>query len=400
MRDKMQKTSIKNVQGMATALPYTIDSKKKKINYNVVDPFQSQFVKKITILGFTKLPSGFKKNGKGIPSRGYLLLKKLSEKFKKFDLIVSAKHKSSLKIKGVRNVITINHADLQLLLREFRTFTKKAWEQQNESLTLSLARAIPSKFKPPKDRKLNYQKNDLANLLHQPEILDNLSSEDIQKLNDFYPKFFDHYSDKLTDSKRLAIVSKNRKATEIRYLESIIKEYERKLKSPSQNEHKWQEFLRDYILLCNSNYTGILEKKNIALEGKYPDFLMINVYNYLDIYEIKKPNTSLLKYDKSRGNYYWDTEIGKAISQVENYIHYINRNGPSLRDEIKRIKNIDIRVVKPRGFIIAGQRKQLTGEVMEDNFRLLNSSLKNVEIVLYDELLDNLKNFLKRLKKT
>ena len=46
-----------------------------------------------------------------------------------------------------------------------------------------------------------------------------------------------------------------------------------------------------------------------------------------------------------------------------------------------------------------GTRKQLKGELMEDNFRLLNNSLKNIEVILYDELLSNLKNFLKRIKK-
>ena len=90
------------------------------------------------------------------------------------------------------------------------------------------------------------------------------------------------------------------------------------------------------------------------------------------IYEIKKFTTNLLRKDESRGNYYWDVEIAKGI---------------------------DVRVMKPRAFIIAGHREQLTNETTEDNFRILNRALKNVEIVLYDELLDNVKNFLKRLRK-
>ena len=153
-----------------------------------------------------------------------------------------------------------------------------------------------------------------------------------------------------------------------------------------------------FILIFNTNYASSLEKESIALQGKYPDFLLIDAYNYLDIYEIKKPSTQLLKKDGSRGNYYWDVEIAKAISQVENYIAYADRHGSGLREDIKKRKGIDIRVLKPRGFIIAGQRSQLQGEIMEGNFRLLNSGLKNVEVILYDELLDNLRSFLKRLK--
>src|ERR1700679_3590419 len=167
----------------------------------------------------------------------------------------------------------------------------------------------------------------------------------------------------------------------------------------AQNEHSWQEFLRDYILLFNSNYATVLEKENIAILGtRFPDFILIDAYSYLDIYEIKKPTTNLLKKDKSRGNYYWGVELTKAISQVENYISHADRNGPQLCAEIKRQKGREVRVIKPRGFIIAGTRSQLTDEIMEDNFRLLNNSLKNLSIILFDELLNNLKNFLSKLK--
>lgn len=214
----------------------------------------------------------------------------------------------------------------------------------------------------------------------------------------FFPGFLTHFAAKITAPKKLLALSKTREVAEVIYLDKIIKEFERRLKRKAQNENSWQAFLREYILIFNTNYASSLEKESIALQGKYPDFLLIDAYNYLDIYEIKKPNTLLLKKDESRGNYYWDVEIAKAISQVENYIAYADRHGSELREDIKKRKEIDIRVLKPRGFIIAGQRSQLQGKIMEDNFRLLNRGLSNVELILYDELLDNLRGFLKRLK--
>ena len=110
-------------------------------------------------------------------------------------------------------------------------------------------------------------------------------------------------------------------------------------------------------------------------------------------------NTALLRPDRDRDNYYWSPELSKAISQVENYIDCANKNSRLLKEEIRKKEKIEIRVVKPRGFIIAGTSGQLKDESMEDNFRLLNDSLKNIEIILYDELLSNLKNFLKRLNR-
>jgi len=74
------------------------------------------------------------------------------------------------------------------------------------------------------------------------------------------------------------------------------------------------------------------------------------------------------------------------------------RLGPSIRENIKKIEDIDIKIVKPRGFIIAGARSQLKGEKMEDDFRILNESMKNIEIILFDDILNNLKNLFERIK--
>ena len=232
----------------------------------------------------------------------------------------------------------------------------------------------------------------------QDKILENLSLQDIKALDEFFPDYLSVTTDKLSSEKRLYKITKDKNEAEVIYLENIMAEFSKKLQQ-NLPERSWQSFLREYILLFNTNYTNVIEQGNISLSGKYPDFMLIDVYNYLDIYEIKKPGTILLKEDKDRNNYYWDSEIAKAISQVENYIHTINKNSSAFREEIKRTKKIDIRVVKPRGFIIAGTSKQFKkDEVIEDNFRLLNRSLKNIEIILYDELLGNLQIFLDRLK--
>jgi len=53
--------------------------------------------------------------------------------------------------------------------------------------------------------------------------------------------------------------------------------------------------------------------------------------------------------------------------------------------------------VRPRGYIIAGRRSQITNETMMNHFRILNESLKNVDILFYDDLLEGLKTFLERI---
>jgi len=393
-RSKIEKFTDENKN-----IIYTLNKTGKKIVY-FLNGYQAQLIKKISINGFDKLPSGLKRNGKGFASRGYLILRKLNEKFKNFDLIISKNQKTNIRKKKHKYCININHTDLQNILRELRIIGKEQWNLQNQLVERHLGILLPQKFKLGKTYNNDYQKDAISILLNKTKIFDNLSTTDIEGLSAFIPKFLEFYSNNLKGINKFIQISKNRDTTDIIYLENIIKEYERKLKSKSQDENRWQEFLRKYILVFNSNYAGIIEKKNISLEGKYPDFLLIDVYNYLDIFEIKKPNTNLLKYDKSRKNYYWDIDLSKAISQVENYIDLINKNNLAIQDSIKKSSKIDIKVVKPRGFIIAGTRKQLQDELMENNFRLLNNSMKNIEVILYDELFNNLKNFLKRLRKT
>ena len=54
-------------------------------------------------------------------------------------------------------------------------------------------------------------------------------------------------------------------------------------------------------------------------------------------------------------------------------------------------------IVRPRGFIIAGKRSDLKNEDTHLDFRVLNDSLKNIDVICFDDLLDNLKALLDRI---
>ena len=51
-------------------------------------------------------------------------------------------------------------------------------------------------------------------------------------------------------------------------------------------------------------------------------------------------------------------------------------------------------IVRPKGYIIAGTRNQLTSTEMLDDFRILSEALKNIDVLLYDDLLNNLEAWL------
>jgi hypothetical protein len=379
-----------------------IDRPTKKGTYYLLKPLQRrrgqhEYVGHISLSGFTSLPSGLKRDGSGLPSSGYLLLKGLSEKLGKFKLTLDNSAGTSLDNRRV----VLNHDDLRTLLRRMRTIKAERFQEMSGTVQSFLHSGFPSTFEEPeKGVEAEYRPNTIADILGKGQTLNKLSKDDIAAVGDFFPQFIHKYGAVGSGKKKLFILSGSKRATEVIYIRNIIADFERRLATKTQSEQSWQDFLRDYILLFNSNYATVLEKENIAVLGtRFPDFILIDAYSYLDIYEIKKPTTNLLKKDESRGNYYWDVELTKAISQVENYISHADRNAGQLCAEIKRQKEREVRVIKPRGFIIAGTRSQLQDEIMEDNFRLLNNSLKNLSIILFDELLDNLKNFLSKLKR-
>jgi hypothetical protein len=58
-----------------------------------------------------------------------------------------------------------------------------------------------------------------------------------------------------------------------------------------------------------------------------------------------------------------------------------------------KLAGLKLKIVKPRGIIIAGSTAQFAGDTdMRDYFRMLNEGLKNVEVIPYDDLSRRLRN--------
>jgi len=137
-------------------------------------------------------------------------------------------------------------------------------------------------------------------------------------------------------------------------------------------ESWWQTFIKSNILLMQHGYIKALNKLNVAIgDTKFQDFCLVTHDSYLDILEIKKPDTTLLKSDSSRGNYYWDTEMAKAIIQTETYIEQVTSKAADIRSYLLDKEKINVKAVRPRGIILAGDVRTFDGAKERDDFRLL-----------------------------
>jgi Domain of unknown function (DUF4263) len=195
-----------------------------------------------------------------------------------------------------------------------------------------------------------YVPGSLARMLHT-DILPRLSSGDKEALNLFLPDY--------VSSESLGTVNKLKATAQIQTLKGLAAD----LANEIPREHPeawWQSYVKGNILLMQQGYITAIEKLNIAIgDTKFPDFLLVTHDNYLDILEIKRPNTPILKPDASRGNFYFDSEMSKAVVQTENYINTVGKHQDTVRAYLKDKHGIEIRAVRPRGIILAGDVRNL-----------------------------------------
>jgi hypothetical protein len=360
------------------------------------DSNQFKHCKRIVLRGFSALPGGLWREGYGLTAAGTFILQELHDKFgRPVELTLDSKKQSRITQKSNRTAVILNSKALAGINSQVRSIKNKRNEETRRGVKHFLAVEYPE-FSAYKSIKPKYVAGTLALMLRSDSLLDGLGDDDKQELGEFIPQYLSKVPGTLKSNKKLQLVVDSLTVGRKVFLTKVVAEFNKKM-SKGASESAWQTFLSDYILLLRSNYGEIIEKASVTLQGKFPDFMLIDPYGYLDIYEIKKPATILLKHDTSRNNYYWSPDLAKAISQVENYLHQVQRNSPTLMTDLRRHKNIDVNIVRPRGYIIAGARAQLKNAKMQDDFRILNESLKSVDVILYDELLQNLESFVKKM---
>lgn len=353
------------------------------------DSTQTKFLSEVTLEGFRTFPKTLYPTGFGFKICGTQLLGQLHNKFGSQLRVILSKLSPS-KIKKTKRIIrvTINENALIQANRAVTDVKRKRGDEIRAIVGEFLGIEFPSDFKDQDTGILKYRPNTIADLLEDEAVIDSLSERDESALKMIYPQIIGGTEFSLRSAKQVKIISNGIKTSQKVYLEKTIQEFEKKLKG-SNSENVWQKFLHKHILTLLNVYAFMIEKQSVELVGKYPDFMLVDAYGYLDIYEIKKPQTSLLKLDTSRNNYFWDTELSKAVIQTEKYISSVERNKYELESKLRK-SGSKARIVRPRGFIIAGTRAQLKSDDMQEDFRVLNDSLKNVDVICFDDLLDNL----------
>lgn len=175
----------------------------------------------------------------------------------------------------------------------------------------------------------------------------------------------------------------------------------------NQLENLWQKYFDKNLLYLIFAYKKVFPKvdlKNIDGDKKYPDFIGINHYNGLDVIEIKTHLKNVLVWDGDHENFYFSSEMSKAIVQTTNYIDAIvQRRFQKQEDQENITKFVDEEnLYHPRGIIIISSTEKLTTKNGEDqklqrDFTKLRNSLHNIEVLTFDEILNIANEYIKNI---
>lgn len=304
------------------------------------------------------------------------------------------KEKSSLKGK----TIIVNHGDFETLLKAINQEQKACNDTKDILISNFLCQHFPEL--PFEYQETNNNKKQVLRNLNS-KLIQQLNADEIEQIGKFYVEASQKYSRPDVVKKMLLDLQKN---TQLITLQEIIKKYDALLKEDPP-ESRWQEFFDQYISLFDNRYITKLNYKNIATGiTKYPDLVLVDIYGYVDFYELKKSGMTILQYDKSHKTFYWSKDVAMVIAQVSDYLQKAKENALSYSKSIKEEtatpeeEGLDVNIICPRAIVVAGLSKEFNTTKKKNHFKNLRESLKDIEFILYDELLERLKNLLSVVK--
>lgn len=368
---------------------YAIDSRKGLIRF-----FPARMsLKEIELPSCTSLPAamfderGFLKDGLG--SFFEYRFNKAGLNAQK--LVVEVGIQNRLESKESGSVIYLNFKDLQNLQKRIKMIRHQSRLDLGAEFDVFLHEHFPEAFSAPRDRS-----GGMTRKINQ--VFSNLDEDIISHLDrshiDSFVEFFTDIIEKRykSESHKKKLLSLARVKINSVPLKELISEYKKYLDEDA-SEHQWSKFLQRNLFLIDPSYIHAFKEIHLTLgaTSRKADFGLVDIKNFLDIFEIKRPSTKLLAAGEDRGNHYWHSDATKAIVQAEKYLFNAEKSALVLASDLTKETGIEINVIRPKVILLIGNTQQLDTKKKKDDFRILRNSLKNIEIVLYDELYEKLK---------
>lgn len=187
----------------------------------------------------------------------------------------------------------------------------------------------------------------------------------------------------------LAAIEEISRASKITLYQEKLKEFQTRLtkKFPeTKGKNSWQNWIYENNWMFGAVYNQPIQKEKVGFDN-IPDYIFPSIDGFLDILEIKLPSDDVIEEDSSHpGSWKLSQKCNEGIGQVINYLHQIEAHPDELRRRIREKHEIDLRVVKPRSYILIGNSDGWP-EAKIEGLRKMNHALHSIEIITYNELM-------------
>ncbi|SFK67573.1 protein of unknown function [Marinilactibacillus piezotolerans] len=170
----------------------------------------------------------------------------------------------------------------------------------------------------------------------------------------------------------------------INNLKDGLNELSEGLNSFSRNENRLQEVLTNYPILFGTEYIEVLDKHSFGSE--YEADYVLKRYNGL--YDVVEIEASTLNVYTKQGNP--TSALVHAEQQIMDWLEWIEHNNSYARDKIQELYS-------PKGYVVIGRSNALTLETKEKLRRRNLVFRYKIEVITYDDLLENAKSLLNLL---
>ena len=366
-------------------------------------------IKKINFPGFRERPTGLSlyEKGTGFNFRqankigGNHFLDYFKAKYNRtLNLTVFDSGGSSKSFKVQKTVVS-----LSLPFKDFTEVLKGLGDEIKEKKGQVVEKRLSGYFPNEKEFQQAEAEQNSTNAKLNEINLNGLDKDDHEAVGRFIKSYIslNADNDRVLENIQTELVIEGRKKT----LDQVIKKFEKHLTDRNFDEKQWQRFLHTEVFYFLSNYVESIREADVNFgkeEGgaKKPDFVWIDTYGFLDVFEIKTPFTEILakRIDTSHDNYFFSRSSSMAISQIEKYILFLESNVKGFETYLSRKTKIPFSVLRPKAFLIIGNSKEFgANENKKRDFRVLRRLFKNIEFITFDELLDNLKSLSNKFEK-
>lgn len=194
-------------------------------------------------------------------------------------------------------------------------------------------------------------------------------------------------ADMIQTIKRLREENRKKFKTRIPEFKIKLKKF-KKMIDEGLNEHDMHPFLKENFWIFGPHYIATKKEQKIGLNHRI-DLLLEREDGYFDIVELKGTKAPVFSRKRLSG------DSKNAVSQMITYLHKCDKLYSFHLSELK------MDILKPNGYIVIGRKEsedQKVVEEIEENLRVYNAYLVNMQIMTYDQLYETSKQIIKKFE--